>query len=473
MKVLLLCFSLLVAVKLSTQLPFNAGNGYTVDNTRTQATNTKTVLTTSNPLTQKEKLKRFTSLIYEKDQRITEETLQTISDEWEFNYIYPLVEILRLSSDLRLIRKVNQLLQDKTATSLHDYYDWLEWLWEREPAYESYFADFKGILYQFIDPKFKKYFTQRDSTATIRMDEIVWGGVKQDGIPPLRQPELLSAQDATYLNKQDVVFGIYINGQARAYPKRILAWHEFFIDQIDTTTIAGVYCTLCGTVIAYDMANHDLGTSGFLYRSNKLMYDKATQSLWNTIEGAPVVGPLVGKGISLATHPIITTTWGEWMKQHPTTKVLSLDTGYDRDYGEGVAYQAYFATDDLMFPVPKLDSRLKNKEEVFIVRAPDYQTDPLAISIKYLQKKKWHQDQIGATSIIVLSDKTGATRAYDAGGITFISYKKGQLKDKEGVIWKLTEDYLSNGSQQLKRLPGHNIFWFAWYNSTPDTRLIK
>ena len=82
---------------------------------------------------------------------------------------------------------------------------------------------------------------------------------------------------------------------------------------------------------------HNLGTSGFLYRSNKLMYDQDTQSLWNTIWGQPVVGPLVDRGIVLERLSVVTTTWGEWRRRHPDTKVLSLNTGYDRDYTEGAA----------------------------------------------------------------------------------------------------------------------------------------
>ena len=113
-----------------------------------------------------------------------------------------------------------------------------------------------------------------------------WGGVKQDGIPPLRQPNMVSAAEADYLQNDNVVFGIAINGDARAYPKRILAWHEMFIDNIGGIDFAGVYCTLCGAVILYKTRHegieHKLGTSGFLYRSNKLMYDQDTQSLWNT-----------------------------------------------------------------------------------------------------------------------------------------------------------------------------------------------
>ena len=111
---------------------------------------------------------------------------------------------------------------------------------------------------------------------------------------------MLDASEATYLGDRNIVFGIEVNGDARAYPKRILAWHEMFTDSVGGVPVAGVYCTLCGTVILYYTnlggTQYDLGTSGFLYRSNKLMYDRATQSLWNTFSGEPVVGPLVGKG---------------------------------------------------------------------------------------------------------------------------------------------------------------------------------
>ena len=148
------------------------------------------------------------------------------------------------------------------------------------------------------------------------------------------------------------------NGDVRAYPKRILAWHELFTDEVGRVPVAGVYCTLCGTVILFetehDGVRHELGTSGFLYRSNKLMYDRATQSLWSTFGGRPVIGPLAMEDIRLEVRSVVTTTWGEWRRRHPTTKVLSLNTGHRRDYSEGAAYREYFSTDELMFNVPKL-----------------------------------------------------------------------------------------------------------------------
>ena len=183
-----------------------------------------------------------------------------------------------------------------------------------------------------------------------------------------------------------------IDGDVRAYPKRILAWHEMVKDRIAGRELNGVYCTLCGAMILYDTTvngvHHELGTSGFLYRSNKLMYDQATKSMWSTLSGTPVVGALAGQGIELQTLYVVTTTWKEWKKRHPNTSVLSLDTGHARDYREGAAYADYFATDKLMFGVPKLDARLPNKAEVLALRSAETPGDPLAISADLLMKNR-------------------------------------------------------------------------------------
>jgi len=166
--------------------------------------------------------------------------------------------------------------------------DWYRWLWNQPEIKINGYDNFKADFYAGIDRRFGKYFRDRASSAQIRLDEIRWGGVRQDGIPPLRDPKMISAKKADYLDDGDVVFGIEVNGDVRAYPKRILAWHEMFVDEVGGINFAGVYCTLCGTVILYETdtptLSHAMGTSGFLYRSNKLMYDKATQSLWNTIK---------------------------------------------------------------------------------------------------------------------------------------------------------------------------------------------
>lgn len=182
----------------------------------------------------------------------------------------------------------------------------------------------------------------------IRLDEIDWGGVGVNGIPPLDQPKVVAAADARYMGDKNVVFGMVINGEARAYPKRILAWHEMARDTLGGVKLAIAYCTLCGTVIPYetvsDGRSHTLGTSGLLYRSNKIMFDAETNSLWSTIEGRPVVGSLAQSETTIKYRPVVTTTWREWRAAHPDTTVLSLDTGHQRDYDEGVAYRSYFFT---------------------------------------------------------------------------------------------------------------------------------
>ena len=432
---------------------------------------------TSN-LSDEEILTHLEALFFVAENETNQKALDALDAHWEDGMIAPLVEIERYSLSRKQIFKINDLLQEKTGEKHLGFFEWLEWLWEAKPPIEPYYFEFKALVHKHIDPKFPKYFRERSEQISIRLDEIVWGGVKQDGIPPLRNPKLLNANDADYLADSDVVFGAYINGVAKAYPKRILAWHEMFIDQFGDALICGVYCTLCGTVIAYDTKHegktYHLGTSGFLYRSNKLMYDEATQSLWNTIEGKPVLGPLFDKGIELDVLPVVTTTWGEWKALHPDTKVLSLNTGHRRDYGEGVAYQKYFATDELMFPVPKLNRSLSNKDEVLVIRTTGYQKDPLAISIRYLKRKKWFRGSIGDTRFIAIGEKSGAARVYDAADVKFKSFKKGVLLDNQDGQWNISHDKLTGpDGTVLNRLPSHNTFWFAWYNTYPKTRLVK
>ena len=120
---------------------------------------------------------------------------------------------------------------------------WLEWWWKQPAEMHAEYPIFKSTLYGLLDPRFKAYFS-REREMTIRLREVVWGGVAQDGIPPLRSPTMMAAADAEYLADTDVVYGFTLNGDARAYPKRILAWHEMFVDTVGGVPIAGVYCTL-------------------------------------------------------------------------------------------------------------------------------------------------------------------------------------------------------------------------------------
>ena len=405
--------------------------------------------------------------------------MDLIESTWEPSSLSMALEVMRLIRNPAVSATLMQLIENKAGGERgYDLGAWQRAMWNAPEALHPRYPSFKGALYSFIDPRFSAYFDDVGEPL-IRLDEIVWGGVRQDGIPPLRNPAMLAADDAGYLEDDHIVFGISVNGDARAYPKRILAWHEMFVDVVGGVPVAGVYCTLCGTVILLHTehagVNHALGTSGFLYRSNKLMYDRATQSLWSTMRGAPVVGPLAGKDIVLDRGSVVTTTWGEWRRRHPDTKVLSLETGHTRNYDEGAAYRDYFATDEVMFQVPALDTRLKNKDEVFTVLLVAHPDRPLAISADFLAANPVHHDAIEDTAIVVLTDPSGANRAYLSEDVMFTGYDGDRnAQDGAGTTWTMDEHALTAADGRvLHRIPAQRAFWFGWYAAFPRTRLVQ
>ncbi|MEM6796054.1 MAG: DUF3179 domain-containing (seleno)protein, partial [Acidobacteriota bacterium] len=175
-----------------------------------------------------------------------------------------LARLARPASRERLFRFVEKQTGKRLGRDLDT---WWRWLWKEAPEPHPEYPTFKARLYNLLDPRFAGYFSTSRETL-IRLDEVRWGGVQQDGIPPLRNPKMLNAGEASYLDDDNVIFGLEVNGDVRAYPKRILAWHEMFTDTVGGVEVAGVYCTLCGTMILYDTTvdgtQHQLGTSGFL-----------------------------------------------------------------------------------------------------------------------------------------------------------------------------------------------------------------
>lgn len=422
----------------------------------------------------------FNTLLSTKNAVEINHALLDIDRYWDDAYLPQMLDLMSVPPSFVLYQQIHDLLKKKTGEDfIGDTHKWYSWLWNKAENRSISYPDFKADLYKRIDPVFQEYFRGRGDVARIRIDEVRWGGVLQDGIPPLHNPKMMPSKKATYLGDNDIVFGIEVNGDARAYPKRILAWHEMFTDTIGGVDIAGVYCTLCGTVIPFKTnvggKKYKLGTSGFLYRSNKLMYDQATQSLWSTVKGEPVIGPLVDKGIKLEHLGMVTTTWGEWKRRHPDTTVLSLDTGHRRDYGEGVAYSDYFSDHRLMFNTPFNDDRLQNKQEVLALVFPASPREQLAIDTTYLTTHFVYEGTIGQQKFIVLTDASGANRVYDPQDITFVSYDQDRtLTDSEGNEWVLEEEHLraSVSGQQLKSLPYRRAFWFGWHAAYPQTRLI-
>lgn len=362
---------------------------------------------------------------------------------------------------------------------------WREWMWTLPYNPHPQYAEFKGLVYSRIDSRMQRFFPP-GVRSRIRLDEIDWGGVTVNGIPPLVYPKTLPAVEARYLRDGNIVFGIVVNGEPRAYPKRILAWHEMATDRVGGVELTIVYCTLCGTVIPYEssVAGRVLrfGTSGLLYRSNKLMFDETSLSLWNTTEGEPVVGPLVGAGVALTAREVVTTTWSEWRAMHPRTSVLSLDTGHRRDYSEGAAYRDYFASDDLYFRVPHADKRLRNKAEVLTMRLRARAGGPpvpVAIDAAFLKRNPVFHFEIAGRRMVVITSVAGANRVYEVGDRSVVlqaAVKDGSISDAGGARWRVTEQALvneANPPNAMPRVVAVRAFWFGWYAQFPNTQLIQ
>ena len=407
-------------------------------------------------------------------------------------YIAPLIDVLYFSRGVSELEfAIYSALNELTGIPPADgWVGYLEWASENDIALPPGYDGFKGGLFSgLIDVRFQNFFDNVQDTANVNLLEAVWGGVRVDGIPSLVNARQISPEEALaegerftqycqddnciYPQADEFVFGVEIDGDARAYPLRIMNWHEMFNDVIGHTPMldapdgeqicnfraptvfnalardgdswvlingesAGceregwlavdavewvaatwddvreqlpdiqndeealtavdairgrvigrpvmlAYCTLCGAGILYDVTIPDLtytdtdgnlveagetvlefSSTGMLMRSNKLMYDRNTSTVWNAFTGIPAFGDLASTDIELPLLPAVVTTWSDWLEDHPDSSVLSLDTGVRRDYTNGAAYSAYFNSTDLMFPSFQQDTEnVQNKQMIF------------------------------------------------------------------------------------------------------------
>ena len=223
--------------------------------------------------------------------------------------------------------------------------------------------------------------------------------------------------------------------------------------------------------------NTEFGTSGMLYRSNKLMYDRATETLWHQFLGVPVAGPLAGSGVRLEVLPSVLTTWGEWLAEHPDTTVVSNDTGvypadtYRPESDRRSIYFSYRAAPGTMFPVAGIDETLPLKEQVFGLAFGDAAR---AYPRAALREAPVLNDTVGQQNVVIITVAGGGVRAYDRQGLKFQAGSQGQLQDEQGREWKVFEDALQAAdepSQRLNRLPSRDAYWFGWQVFYPHTEV--
>ena len=408
------------------------------------------------------------NLIYKGPPR-NQESLEWIQARGGLDMVAHLIVAIRYS---RLgTTRISDVLQEMTGVpKLRHWFDWMLWQ-EANPEIRPHqsLQPFKAAIFKALHPDFARFY-QADTEFAVRPEEVVWGGVPVDGIPALDRPSLISASEADYLLATDEVFGVEINGDARAYPLRIMGWHEMFNDVIGGVPVSLAFCTLCGSSILYEGDHPALsaagvegpltfGSSGLLYRSNKVMYDRNTDSLWNQFTGEPIAGPLLGSDVKLGIRPVVITTWAKWRARRPETRVLSLETGYIRDYRSGVVYEDYFASTELMFPaIGDAVNRLKQKDQVFGMRLG---ADVKAWPLEAFDGGRVLNDSIGERAVVLIGDSASRTvRAYERKSYAFI---EGLKKTRDGRVWRMMEDALiAPDGERLRRLPGHVSYWFAW-----------
>lgn len=336
------------------------------------------------------------------------------------------------------------------------------------------------------------------SEPLVDPDDIISGGPPPDGIPPIDDPKFLSPQDATFLADREPVLAVEIDGDARAYPLQIMTWHEIVNDEIGGVPVAVTYCPLCNTGIAFERPTIDgelldFGTSGKLYNSNLVMYDRQSGTYWAQATGQAIVGPYSGEQLTFVPARIL--SFGDWRAEHPDGLVLSRDTGFGRAYGEN----PYVGLDSAAYPFlfsGEVDERLPANSRVLgIARDGDvlafpYETvvadavggwsvvtervagDPIAVFWK-----AGTASALDSTEIAEGRD-VGAIAAYrpeaDGRRLTFEVGRSGIVDRETGSVWSILGRAVSGPLEGERLAPEVAIdsLWFDWAAFHPDTRVF-
>lgn len=246
--------------------------------------------------------------------------------------------------------------------------------------------------------------TAQNTEWLIESSEVFDGGPGKDGIPSVDSPNFSDPEEIIFLSNNNLVIGLVVNGEARAYPHKILDWHEIVNDELQGENIAITYCPLTGTAIGWDrLVNGEItefGVSGKLYNANLMPYDRKTDSYWSQIGLNCVNGELVSTVIN--THQLIETSWSTWKALYPDSKILNSETGFNRNYAQ-YPYGDYRTNDSrLIFPVNNLDTRRPGKERALAILE---QNVSKAYSIESFETARLIEDVIGQKDIIVVGSK--------------------------------------------------------------------
>lgn len=322
---------------------------------------------------------------------------------------------------------------------------------------------------------------QNSSNSIVPLDQIVSGGPPPDGIPSIDNPKFITVEQAdSYLSDNDLVLGVSLKGETRAYPLQILVWHEIVNDVVGETPVAVTYCPLCFTNQVFNRTTAEgeileFGTSGKLYNSNLVMYDRNTSSLWSQAMAQSITGEY--SGTNLERIPFDLTYWSDWKQLYPDSLVLSQDTGHVRPYGVD-PYGDYYTNPDVLFPVSNQDDRLGLKE---IIVGVNHNGEYRAYPFRDIESLKVINDQINGKDISIWSVAPFLVKMFDPsvnGQVLTFSYdsmSKTFFDDQTGSEWNI-DGVSINGSlngSALMRLAFDEGFWFEWVAFHPETSVFN
>lgn len=377
------------------------------------------------------------------------EGLQTIEQTGDARLAWLIMDLMRFITARELSDTLATTAEKLLGTDIKGFDVWnqlvehlIAWDIPAPPEYLNY----KRQIFSSVLPAWEPLFTE----GTIDWRHVTWGGVSIDDrkydktdepcncIPAADNPKVTNAKDATWLIDDAVVFGVEVNGEYRAYPRQIMEVREMVNDTLGGRHLGIPYCTLCGSAQAWFTDDMPKGverpvlrTSGLLIRSNKVMFDLNTMSVFDTFRGNAVTGPLAKRGLQLKQAAVVTTTWGKWKSAHPETTVLVEELALGRNFD----FRNNRDANGPIFPIGDVDSRLAVQEDVLGVITKS--GTPWAFHVPSLIKVLNAGEAVSVEDVKIV---------LDAGGVRAVNNKGESLGT-------------------------HQSFWFAWSQFYPSTKL--
>ncbi len=324
---------------------------------------------------------------------------------------------------------------------------------------------------------------------TVPLNRIIGGGPPPDGIPSIDDPKFTTAYDSHGISDSDVVLGLRVGDDSRAYPLSILVWHEIVNDVVGGAPVAVTYCPLCYTSQVFsrvlDGTTVEFGTSGKLYNSNLVMYDRLTNTYWSQALGSAIKGELAGRQLELVPFDLI--RWGDWKLLYPDTKILTTDTGHIRAYNVD-PYGNYYTDLSIIFPVENTDNVMHPKEVIMGLKHNNVHKAYLQSDVELFglinddvvvtNNNNNNSNNNDTYPILLVSFSDDNTRGfermtYDNTTLEFTrSDKPGFFTDTStNSEWNYDGVAVSGAmkGQQLQRIALNPGFWFEWVAFYPDT----